>query len=214
MTKILLKAQDDYLSSFKVESKGLIDSMEKYAEQNRIPILNWLSADYLEILVRIHKPRRVLEIGTAIGYSAIRIASALGKKGVIDTIEKSEDNIALAKANIEESGFKSRINILEGDALDVMPKLKKKYEMIYLDADKEDYERLFYFALMLLKKNGMFVADNLLWQGYAASKDIPDKFRSSTKHIREFNILFTSQTILKSVILPIGDGLGVGIKTM
>lgn len=93
-----------------------------------------------------------------------------------------------------------------------MPNLESKYNFIFLDADKEDYERLFYYSLMLLKKGGVLFVDNLLWHGYAAAKTIPANYKVSTEQIRKFNKLFTSQYTLKTVILPVGDGIGIGVK--
>lgn len=90
--------------------------------------------------------------------------------------------------------------------------MNKKYDLIFLDADKEDYKRLFEYSIILLKKGGIIFIDNLLWHGYAASKEVPKEFKNSTKLIREFNKLFTSQANLKTSILPIGDGIGLGIK--
>ena len=101
---------------------------------------------------------------------------------------------------------------IRDSALSVMPQLKKKYDFIFLDADKEDYKRLFDYSMILLRKGGIIVVDNLLWQGYAASKRVPTKYGKSTKHIREFNSLFILQQNLDSMIIPIGDGIGLGIK--
>ena len=186
--------------------------MEQYALEHNVPILNWHAADFIEKLILINKPDRVLEIGTAIAYSTIRIAKHLGKKSVIHSIEKSDDNIKIALENIEKSGYSKKIKLMQGDALSVMPQLNKKYDFIFLDADKEDYKRLFDYSMILLRKGGIIVVDNLLWQGYAASTRVPAKYSKSTKHIREFNSLFILQQNLDSLIIPIGDGIGLGIK--
>ena len=93
-----------------------------------------------------------------------------------------------------------------------MPQLKKKYDFIFLDADKEDYKRLFDYSLVLLRRGGILVVDNLLWHGFAAAAKVPKEYKESTKHIREFNELFMNQPNLKSLIIPIGDGLGIGVK--
>ena len=212
MNEILLPSQEQYLLKLRKESDPLILEMEEYAKEHTIPILSWQSVEFLEQLIRIGKPKRVLEIGTAIAYSTIRIARNLKKKAIIHTIEKSEDNAEKAKENIQKSGLEEKINLFFGDALSIMPQLKKKYDFIFLDADKEDYKRLFDYSLVLLKKGGIIFIDNLLWHGYAASKRVPQNYKISTKHIRDFNIVFTTQENLKTSILPIGDGIGVGIK--
>jgi predicted O-methyltransferase YrrM len=212
MSEILKASQEQYLKKFKKGDDPLILEMEAFAKEHNVPILSWHSAAFLEQLILMINPKRVLEIGTAIAYSTIRIARNLKKKGVIHTIEKSKDNIEIAKGNIQKSGFEEKINLLSGDALTIMPQLKKKYDFIFLDADKEDYKKLFDYSMVLLKRRGVIFIDNLLWHGYAAGRKIPAQYKISTKHIRDFNNFFTSQEDLKTSIIPIGDGIGIGIK--
>lgn len=212
MPNIIVPNQLKYLETLRQSPDPFLLEMEKFALEKRIPILDWKSAEFLEMIVLMHRPKRVLEIGTAIAYSAIRIARKLRKKGTLDTLEKSKDNIKLANQYIEKADLSEVINIIEGDALEIMPSLKKKYDLIFLDADKEDYEKLFFYSLMLLKKGGILFVDNLLWHGYAAASKIPPNYKNSTKFIKSFNQLFASQTALDTAIFPIGDGIGVGIK--
>lgn len=212
MSKIFYPLQQKYISSFRQENDELLKEMEQYSAEHNVPILYWQSAEFIEQLVKLSHPKRALEIGTAIAYTAIRIARNLTKKSVLHTIELSEDNIEAAKIFIEKSGIGDRIKLMEGDAHKIMPQLKKKYDFIFLDADKEDYKRLFDYAMVLLKRGGVIVVDNLLWHGYAASSHVPAKYKESTKHIRQFNRIFITQPNLKTTILPIGDGLGLGVK--
>ena len=212
MSKIFYPSQEKYISSFRKEQDDLINEMETFAKEHNVPILSWQSAEFIEQLVLITNPKRVLEIGTAIAYTTIRIARNLKKKSIIHTLELSEDNIETAKEYIEQSGDGDKIKLIEGDALSVMPRLKKKYDLIFLDSDKEDYKRLFDYSMVLLKRGGVIVIDNLLWQGYAAASKVPSKYKESTKHIREFNKLFIEQPNLRTTILPIGDGIGLGVK--
>lgn len=211
MGNIIYQNQLDYLKSLRREPDDLIFRMEEYAEEKNIPILDWKAAELLEQMILAKRPKRVLEIGSAIAYSSIRIARLLKKKGSLDTIEKSRNNIKLAAGFIREAKL-SNINIIEGDALDIMPVLDKKYDFIFLDADKQDYERLFFYALILLKKNGVLFIDNLLWKGYAATNKPPKGFERSTVFVKEFNKLFVYQDTLDVTILPVGDGIGIGIK--
>src|SRR3990172_3873658 len=175
MSKILFPSQKKYLQKFNREEDSLILEMEKFASEKKIPILCPESALFLEQLVLLTRHKRVLEIGTAIAYSSIRMARHLRKKGIIHTIEKSEDNIKLAIEFVKRSGYDDKIKIIAGDGLNLLPTMNKKYDLIFLDADKKEY-------------------------------------KTSTKLIREFNKLFTSQANLKTSILPIGDGIGLGIK--
>jgi predicted O-methyltransferase YrrM len=212
MPGILFPAQNKYLKQYKKEDDPLIIEMEQYAIEHNVPILSWQAADFLEQVVVLLNPKRVLEIGTAIAYSTIRIAKNLKKKSVIHTIEMSENNAAMAKENIEKSGLTNKIELKIGNALTIMPQLQKKYDLIFLDADKEDYKRLFDYSIILLKKGGVIFIDNLLWHGFAAIKKVPKEYKISTKHIREFNKIFLNQQSLISTIIPIGDGIGLGIK--
>lgn len=212
MTKILYPAQKKYLESYRKKEDKFILEMEEYAHHHHIPILDWHAIEFMEKLVHLNKPERVLEIGTAIAYSTIRIARCLPKSSVIYSIEKSSDNIKLALDYIERSGESKKIKLIQGDALNVLPQMSKKFDFIFLDADKEDYKRLFDYSMLHLKKGGIIVVDNLLWHGYTASSSVPAKFKTSTRHIRDFNKIFILQQNLDSMILPIGDGLGFGIK--
>jgi len=212
MTKIIYDSQLNYLSSLRISDDPLLNEMEDFALKKGIPILDWKAAEFLEQLISVAKPKRVLEIGTAIAYSSIRIARRLQKHASLDTIEKSMNNIRLAEGYLKRAKLSSSVKILKGDALEIIPILEHDYDFIFLDADKRDYERLFHYSLMLLKKGGIIFVDNLLWHGYAATKIVPASFQKSTKLIREFNKVFTSSTSIKSTILPIGDGIGFGVK--
>lgn len=214
MARIILSSQEKYLNSFDKKKDSLLKSMEDFAEENNIPILSNQSANLLEQLIVMNKPQRVLEIGTAIGYSTIRIARKLGRKATIHTIEKSTNNIAIAKENFKKSGLENRIKLIEGDALRILPQIQKKYDFIFLDADKEDYKRLFDYSMVLLKKGGVILVDNLLWHGYVAANKVPTKYKRSTNFIREFNRIFMNQPSLSSTILPVGDGIGIGVKVL
>ena len=212
MKEILYPEQKEYLKSFDNETDKLLLEMEEFSDKNNVPILSRDSARLMELLIQMNRPERVLELGTAIAYTTIRIAGNLKKGGKIHTIEFSEDNEKLAKVYVKKSGLSKRIKLIFGDAKEVMPTLKKKYDFIFLDADKEDYLTLFEQAMKLLKKNGVLFVDNLLWHGYAASKEVPEKYTTSTKFIRDFNKIFMNHPQLKTTILPVGDGIGLGIK--
>jgi caffeoyl-CoA O-methyltransferase len=209
---ILLPAQKNYIMSFRKEPDELIKEMELFAAENKVPILSADSADFLEVMIKLTDPKRALEIGTAIAYSSIRIARNLKKKSILHTIEKSEDNIIKAKEYISKSGVKAKIRIMKGNAEDLMPLMDKKYDFIFLDADKEDYLRLFEYSMVLLRKGGVMFVDNLLWHGYAAAAKVPASYKKSTGQIREFNRIFMDHKNLESVIIPVGDGIGIGIK--
>jgi predicted O-methyltransferase YrrM len=212
MSRIIYPLQQKYLESFRKETDPLILEMEEYAKQHNIPILAKDSAAFLEQLICIVNPKKVLELGTAIAYSSIRIARNLSKKSMVYTVEKSEDNAKTAEENISKSGLKGKINLIIGNAIEVFPRFDKKFDFIFLDADKIDYKRLFDFSIIMLKRGGIIFVDNLLWKGYAAAAKVTREQKKSTTLIREFNQVFTSHPNLKTTILPIGDGIGLGVK--
>jgi len=213
LSKILFPDQLSYLEKRTTNNDDLLSKMEFFAKKNNIPILDKLSSKFLEQLVYMYSPQKVLEIGTAIGYSTIRVAKLLQNESFIDTIELSNNNISIAKSFIKEAQQEKKIRILSGNAKDILPILSTKYDLIFLDADKEDYIELFNLSIKLLKKGGVYLVDNLLWKGYSAAKNVPPKYEASANQIRKFNDIFLNYAGLKSNILPIGDGLGLGIRT-
>ena len=212
MSNILFNEQIDYLQSNLINNNPLLTEMEEFANHNNIPILEQISANFLEQVVRIYKPKSFLEIGTAIGYSTIRVSKISNNQTIIDTIELSKDSIKLAKKFFDKSGEQNKINLIEGNALNIIPTLQNKYDFIFLDSDKKDYEELLYISFEKLEKGGIILVDNLLWKGFVASKNVPENYKTSTEIIRKFNKLFLNFPGLISSILPIGDGLGLGIK--
>lgn len=212
MDKIIYEEQLQYLNSLKKRENDIFSEMEEYAQLNRIPILDKNSVGLFKQILAIKKPRTFLEIGTAIAYSALVAASVLNEKVIVETIEKSKDNVVKAKRYIEKSEFGKQVKILEGDALSILPKLKKKYDFVFLDADKEDYIDLFGMIVPIIKKNGILFVDNLLWHGYAAKREIPEKYIRGAENIREFNQILLNSSEFESEIYTIGDGIGIGIK--
>ncbi len=212
MGNIINTEQIEYIKTLRKHNNPLMNSMETFAKEKQIPILNWNAKELLEFIIMILNPKRVLEIGTAIAYSTITIAKHLSDGSIVDSIEKSTDSYNLAKKFVDKSGAGSKINLILGNASSIMRKSNENYDLIFIDSDKEDYIELFELSLKLLNKNGVLFVDNLLWQGYAASKNVPDKYKTSTEHIRKFNKIFMAHPELKSAIFPVGDGVGIGIK--
>lgn len=212
MSGILYPGQQKYIESFVPESDELIKKLEDFAHKNRVPILDSASAVFLEQMIMISKPKRVLEIGTAIGYSSIRAARLLDEKALLVTLEKSAPNYKLALQNFKDAGVENKIELIFGDALEIMPGIKKKFDFIFLDADKEDYRNLLDLSLKLLNKGGVMFVDNLMWSGFAAKKIVPKKYKNSSRNIKEFNKYFMNNESLTTSLIPIGDGIGIGIK--
>lgn len=213
MPDITNKIHIEYLKQFRYIKDDLLIELETFAFHNKIPILDWLSVEFLKQMLIIHKPKNILEIGCAIAYSTIIIAQSISDDAKVITIEKSIPNIKLAEQNIQRANLQNKIELLQGDAIDIIPDLKQNFDFIFLDADKEDYIELFNLSLPKLNKNGIFFIDNLLWHGDVALKRAPKKRKASVEIIKKFNQIFMNNSQLISNIYPIGDGIGIGIKS-
>ena len=212
MQGIIEKNQIKYLDDLRTEPDELLKELEEYAKKNLVPIIHWSAAEFLEQTLMINKPLNVLELGAAIGYSAIRIARVLEENAVLDTIEICQTSVEMATANIKKAGMDHKVKIYTGNAHNILPDINKEYDFIFLDADKKDYINLFKLALTKLKKGGIIFVDNLLWKGRVAVEDTEKRYKASTACVKEFNPLFIAEETLNSSIYPIGDGVGLGIK--
>ena len=161
-----------------------------------------------EYLLKI-KPNNILEIGTAVGYSAMCFSEYLLEGGKIDTIERDEERIKEAKENIKKVGVEEKINILEGDAVEILPTLNGKYDMIFIDAAKGKYPFFLKEALRLLSENGIIFADNILYKGYVMSDYNKHKQRTAVRNLREYIAETTGNPNLETQILEVGDGLAI-----
>ena len=215
MSSFINIVQYSYLREIRKPVSPQLRAMENYAKHNKIPIIDWYAGEVLEFVMTLKQPVKVLELGTAIGYSAIRMIKQLPAEATITTIEKSPGSYEKAKEHFEQSGYASRINLLFGEAKNILPTLTEKFDAVFLDADKRDYAELFALVTPLIVPGGLIVVDNLLWHGFVAEEDenIPESYLPSTKLVREFNQLFFNHPSFKTLLLPVGDGVGLGIKT-
>ena len=210
---ILQREQAEYLDRLTPSNVGLLEEMEQFAAEHRVPISDREVARFLEITARATKARRVLEIGMAIGYAVVHFARALPEDGLVVTIEPSANMIAASESYLRRAGLLERVRIERGKALDVLPTLSETFDLVYLDAVKEEYGDYLELALPLLRVGGVVIADNLLWGGLVASDDPPPEGKvASTQGLREFNQRFVHHPQLLAVVLPVGDGLGYAVK--
>ena len=165
--------------------------------------------EYILSMYKEYKISSILEIGTAVGYSAICFTEILNENGFVDTIERDEDRINQAKENIKKAEVQYKINIFSGDAVEILPTINKKYDMIFIDAAKGKYPFFLNEALRMLNKNGVILADNILYKGYVMSDYNKHKQRTAVKHLREYIKETTENPELETQILQIGDGLAV-----
>lgn len=210
---ILRREQAEYLDRLTPSNVGLLEEMEQFAAEHRVPISDPEVARFLEITARATKARRVLEIGMAIGYAVVHFARALPEDGLVVTIEPNADMIAAGESYLRRAGLLERVRVERGKALDVLPTLSETFDLVYLDAVKEEYGDYLELALPLLRVGGVLLADNLLWGGLVAGDDPPPGGKvASTQALREFNQRFVRHPQLLAVVLPVGDGLGYGVK--
>ncbi len=186
-----------------------MQKMEEEAESGAVPIIGPLVGRLLYNLARSSQTKKVLEIGTAIGYSGIWLGRAVAPlKGTVTTIDKDPKRVKWAEKNISEAELQKVIKVLEGDALEILSTLKEEYDMIFLDSDKDIYLDAFKSSVKKLRKGGLFVADNTLWGG-----DVAKGGRSElTQTMIRFNKEVFGYPGLSTVILPLRDGVLVGLK--
>ncbi len=187
--------------------------MEEYARGRHIPVIQRESARLLEVLCTLSKPKKILEIGTAIGYSSIQLARVIDGPGFLDTIELDEDRADEADGYIRRAGLDRIIRVLRGDAAQVMQCLEHPYDFIFLDAAKGQYPEFLPHCLRLLNSGGLLVSDNILYRGMVAKEGfIEHKHRTITVRLKAYiDALMTDEGLLTSII-PIGDGMAVSIK--
>lgn len=190
-------------------NKEELEKIKQKALEEHIPII---MDDTLEVVDRILKevqPKRILEIGTAVGYSAMCFSEYLQGDGKIDTIERDEERIAEAKVNIKNVGVEDKINIYEGDAVEILPTLNEKYDVVFIDAAKGKYPFFLKEALRMIKPTGVILADNILYKGYVMSDYNKHKQRTAVRNLREYIKEVTENPNIETEILEVGDGLSV-----
>lgn len=190
-------------------NKKELELIKQKSLQEHIPIIMDDTLEYIYQLYSKQKISSILEIGTAVGYSAICFTEFLNNDGKIDTIERDEQRVEEAKENIRKAEVENRINILQGDAVEILPQINNKYDMIFIDAAKGKYPFFLEHALRLLKKNGIILADNILYKGYVMSDYNKHKQRTAVRNLREYIKEVTENSNLETKILEIGDGLAV-----
>jgi len=209
MHGITAEPVEQYMYSLLPARDEVLAEMEAQAAQRDIPIVGPLVGRVLHQLAMIHGAKTVFELGSAIGYSTIWWARAVGEGGKVIYTDGDRKKADEARGYFERAGVADRISVKVGDALELLSEQKQGFDIIFCDIDKEDYPRAFRLAVARLRKGGLLVADNVLWSGKVAQKKPAE---ASTKAILEFNRLLYSSSELFTTILPIRDGVAVAVK--
>ena len=186
-----------------------LEKLKEKALEEHIPIIMDDTLQKIEEIIKESNPKRILEIGTAVGYSASCFARVSNEECLIDTIELDEERANEAIKNIEVIGFSNRINVIKGNAVEILPNLKDEYDIIFIDANKGKYPVFLKEGIRLCKNGGYILADNVLYKGYVMSDYNKHKQRTAVRHLREYIAEINENAFLESEILEIGDGLAI-----
>lgn len=198
---------EKYLWNSIPERDAILTEMEKFAEERDFPIVGPLVGRLFHLLTVGTKAKRILELGSGFGYSAYWFAKGVGKDGKVILTEKDAENVRMAEQYFRKGGLLDRVEILQGDALKVIEKLNGSFDIIFNDIDKKEYPKGFRKAIPLLRKGGLFLADNVLWQG----KILDARPDAATAGILTFNRLIFSKEVF-TTILPLRDGVSISLK--
>ena len=190
-------------------NKEELEKIKEEAIKENIPII---MDDTLEVIAKILKeikPKRILEIGTAVGYSAMCFSEYLSEDGCIDTIERDVHRVIEAKENIKKVEVENKINIYEGDAVEILPTLNEKYDVVFIDAAKGKYPFFLKESIRMIRNGGIIFADNILYKGYVMSDYNKHKQRTAVRNLREYIKEVTQNPNIETEILEVGDGLAI-----
>ena len=199
----------DYLNKNSEKEPEILFRLSKETHQKILQprmLSGHIQGRFLSFISKIKSPDKILEIGTYTGYSTICLAEGLSKNGKIDTIDKNEELIKIQNKYFEEGGYRNKIIQHTGHALDILKNLNEKYDIIFIDADKENYINYFNQVSNKLSKNGIIISDNVLWSGKVLDSNQMDE---ETSTLVQFNKIINDDKRFKSIILPIRDGISI-----
>ena len=205
----------DFIKQYGSEREDILQRLRKKAEAEGVPIIREETEAFIRAIALLMKPRDILELGTAVGYSSIMLAlTDESHASRIDTVEDWEPRIPLAEANIREAGLADRINLIHGDALEVMRDMKKTYDLVFIDAAKGQYPDYLKEAMRLTRTGSVIIADNILQDGEIMESKFLVERRDRTIHkrIREFLEMVSKDERLETSILPVGDGITFSVR--
>ena len=203
-----------YIHSLEKTNSEVLEKIEEQAHIDNVPIIRKEMESFLRVMLYIKKPKRILELGTAVGYSAILMSECIDEDGKITTIENYEKRIPIARNNFKRAGKEEQITLIEGDALEVMKTLEGPYDFIFMDAAKGQYIHYMPEAVRLLSDGGILMSDNVLQDGDIIESRFAVERRNRTIHSRMRDYLYELKhsDVLETSIIPLGDGVALSIK--
>lgn len=204
-----------YMNSLERENNKVLAEIEREAHRDAVPIIRKEMESFLRVMLAIKRPNKILELGTAVGYSAILMSECIDKEAKIVTIENYEKRIPIAKENITRAGKDDVIELLEGDALEIMPTLEgNQFDFVFMDAAKAQYIHFLPEVLRLMKKGAVLITDNILQEGDLIQSKYVVRRRDRTIHkrMREYLEVVKNHPELETSIIPIGDGITMSVK--
>ncbi len=202
-----------YIHSLERDNSPLCMEIEKYAHETNVPIIRKEMESFLKVMLSIKQPKNVLELGTAIGYSAILMSECIPNGSTITTIENYEKRIPIAQENITKAGKENIITLLEGDAMEILPTLTRKYDFVFMDAAKAQYINFLPLLMNVMVPGAILIADNVLQEGEIIESRYGIERRNRTIHSRMREYMYTVKNMpqLDTTIVPIGDGITMSV---
>lgn len=203
-----------YIRSLEVPESAVIEAIEQEALRDRVPIIRKEMQSFLKVLLMIKRPMRILEVGAAVGFSSILMSEYMPEGGHITTIENYDKRIPIARANFKRAGKEEQIDLIEGDALEVIHGLEGPYDLIFVDAAKGQYIHYLPEVMRLLGSDGVLVSDNVLQEGDIIESRFAVERRNRTIHsrMREYLYELKHHDQLQTSIIPLGDGVALSVK--
>ena len=204
-----------YIDNLYVNENAKLEELREFAESRHVPIILKDTEKLLKVIMKLKEPARVLEIGTAVGYSSCVFADCCGCR--VLTIESDEESAKAARTNIENLGFADLVEVLHGDARDVLSSLDtdEKFDILFIDAAKSHYREFWDLAMPLMKDESMVICDNVLMRGMTASDDYDERgrYKTSINRMRDFIEYINGLDYADTAVLPVGDGVSISLIT-
>lgn len=213
MGNIVNKEVERYIRETLKDKEGLLKELEEYAAEYNVPIVHKEVSDLLKVILKVQKPKSILEVGCAIGYSSILFSTSTDGEAKIITVERNENMIEKAKENFKRSGYENNITLLEGDAEELLKNVDGTFDMIFLDAAKGQYKLFYDLVIDKLKVGGLLISDNILYKGMIADDNLVMRRKKTiVKRMRNYLDYICNCDYLSTSLIPIGDGVALSYK--